>query len=54
MPLFWFPYNVNGVNARFTAAQVVVIAILGIIFREEEIMRYTIAAMCLDFILRYT
>jgi hypothetical protein len=51
-PLFWFPANVNAVNARFTALQVVVVCILGIIFRYNEIMRYAIAGMCFDFILR--
>ena len=50
--MFWFPYNVNGVNARFTAVQVVIVAILGIIFRESYIMRYAIATMFLDFVLR--
>jgi hypothetical protein len=51
-PLFWFPANVNSVNARFTALQVVAVCILGIIFRKNEIMRYAIAGMCADFILR--
>ncbi len=52
-PLFWFPANVNTVNARFTALQVVIVCILGIIFRKNEIMRYAIAGMTMDFILRY-
>jgi hypothetical protein len=52
-PLFWFPANVNAVNARFTALQVVIVCILGIIFRKNEIMRYAIAGMLADFVLRY-
>jgi hypothetical protein len=52
-PLFWFPPNVNAVNARFTALQVVIVSILGIIFRKNEVMRYAIAGLCFDFILRY-
>lgn len=51
-PLFWFPANVNAVNARFTALLVVAVCIPGIILRKNEIMRYAIAAMTVDFILR--
>lgn len=52
-PLFWFPANVNAVSGRFVALQVVAVCILGIIFRKNEIMRYAIAGMTVDFTVRY-
>ncbi|KAL6074286.1 Glutaredoxin domain-containing protein [Balamuthia mandrillaris] len=53
MRLFWFPYNINGVQARFVGLFVVVTCILGIIFRESKTMQWSIAGMAAGYLLRF-
>lgn len=51
--LFWFPASVNSYAVRATGAQIVLLCIFGIIFRNHSEMKWTITGLAADFLLRF-
>eukprot|EP00007_Cunea_sp_BSH-02190019_P003588 CAMPEP_0174232874 /NCGR_PEP_ID=MMETSP0417-20130205/3048_1 /TAXON_ID=242541 /ORGANISM="Mayorella sp, Strain BSH-02190019" /LENGTH=762 /DNA_ID=CAMNT_0015310993 /DNA_START=63 /DNA_END=2348 /DNA_ORIENTATION=- len=50
MPFFQFPYVVNEWPIRLNGLIVCSIAVLGIVFRDEEAMQWVVAGLCVDFL----